>query len=585
MTDTNQTYQILFLSNSKWAYHLITEHLAREAQIEDVSFTSASIGSKTIQRKVLNALENNGITLDLSRQLTVDEVELFKFDLIITIGDSNPEQMIQLPAMLPHFHWEMIENKADGTGQRTYQFVKDARQILSKNLEKIQDSELLHSMFVVRHRLRLILDNLLDGVMAHTSNRTIFFFNKAAEKITGYRREDLLGKDCHKVFPGRFCGGDCNFCDTDTMLSYKIVEEKRVKFRDPEHREKTLQMSTMPMSDEQGRNIGALLSFKDDTELEKLKKRLKHHHSLGRMVGKDPKTLRIFDQIKELGPTQASILIEGESGTGKELVANAIHQTSSRNKKPFVAVNCGALPEGVLESELFGHVKGAFTGAIQDKKGRFELAHRGTLFLDEVAELSQAMQVKLLRVLQEQTFERVGGEKTIKVDVRIISATNQDLKQMMKERKFRRDLYYRLCVIPIHVPALRERPLDIPVLLDHYLDAVAAEIKRPLLELSNEVIDLFSSYAWPGNVRELRNAIEYIYVKCHNTVVKEEHLPPEINKTPLKPGKKPGPSLKLNKEQVLVALSQSKGNRKQAAGLLKIGRATLYRYLNHFDLQ
>jgi len=585
MIFAGQTYQILFLSNSSWAYHLIIEDLARKAAIKGVDFTSASISSKKIHQEIQESFLRTGVELDKSGQLSFDEIELFKFDLIITIGDSDPKQMIQLPAMLPHFHWEMLEFELPNEKSQIDDIVEDARRILSKHLEKIQDSELLHSMFIVRHRLRLILDNLLDGVMAHTSNRTIFFFNKAAEKITGYKRENLLGKDCHQVFPGRFCGGDCEFCDNDALMTRKIVQEKRVKFRDPDLREKILQMSTMPLSDEKGQNIGALLSFKDDTELEKLKNRLKYHHSLGRMVGKDPKTLRVFDQIKELGSVQAPILIEGESGTGKELVANAIHQISSRSKQPFVAVNCGALPEGVLESELFGHVKGAFTGAIHDKKGRFELANHGSLFLDEVAELSASMQVKLLRVLQEQSFERVGGEKTIQVDVRIISATNQNLKRMMKDRKFRRDLYYRLCVIPIHIPSLRERPLDIPVLLDHYLESVAIEIKRPVLELSNDVIDLFSSYSWPGNVRELRNAVEYVYVKCRDTVVKSDHLPPEITKSGIKPVKKPGPALKLNKEQILVALSKAKGNRKEAANILEIGRATLYRYLDHFDLQ
>ncbi|MBU2646199.1 sigma 54-interacting transcriptional regulator [bacterium] len=457
--------------------------------------------------------------------------------------------------------------------------------ILKKNIDTLFNSDFLNTLFIARRHQQLILDNMLDGVMAHTEKRIVFFFNRAAERITGLKRESVLGKDCHEVFPGRFCGGACDYCDGTIMGTTPDNSRKRVEFKRRDGQIKIMEMMTLPLLDEVDKNIGALVLFKDDTDLEILKSHLKHHHTLGQLITKDPKMLDVFEQIKEVAEIRAPVLIEGESGTGKELVANAIHSQSSRAKKPFVAVNCGALPEGILESELFGHVKGAFTGAVNDRKGRFELADQGTLFLDEVAELSPAMQVKLLRALQEKSFERVGGEKPVHVNIRVISATNQDLKLLMKKKKFRRDLYYRLCVVPIYLPPLRERRLDIPVLVEHFLDLVAAETERDVLGYTNETIDALSAYSWPGNVRELRNAIEYAYVKSRDSVIKVDHLPPEILSYQRRSKKKTGPPLKIKKEKVALALTKSNGNRKEAANLLGIGRATLYRYLSLYGLQ
>ncbi|MBU2513712.1 sigma 54-interacting transcriptional regulator [bacterium] len=457
--------------------------------------------------------------------------------------------------------------------------------MIRKNINTLFNSDSLNTLFIARRHQQLILDNMLDGVMAHNEKRIIFFFNKAAEKITSLKREYILGKDCHDVFAGRFCGGNCDFCDGSLNKEEYNNTRKRIDFVRPDGKKKILEMLTLPLTDEINNNIGALIMFKDETDLEILKGHLKHHHALGRLITKDPKMLAVFEQIKEVSTIQAPILIEGESGTGKELVANAIHDMGPRADKPFVAVNCGALPEGILESELFGHVKGSFTGAICDKKGRFELADKGTLFLDEVAELSPAMQVKLLRVLQEKNFERVGGEKSIHVDIRIISATNQNLKQLLKNKKFRRDLYYRLCVVPINLPPLRERRLDIPVLVEHFIEMVATETERSVLGYTNEAIDALSSYSWPGNVRELRNAIEYAYVKSRDSVINTIHLPPEIVTHHRKSRKKTGPPLKMKKEQVIMALSKTNGSRKDAARLLGVGRATLYRYLDSYGLK
>jgi transcriptional regulator with PAS, ATPase and Fis domain len=275
------------------------------------------------------------------------------------------------------------------------------------------------------------------------------------------------------------------------------------------------------------------------------------------------------------------VLVQGASGTGKELCARAIHAESRRKDGPFVPVNCAALPEGILESELFGHVKGAFTGAVRDKKGRFELAHLGTLFLDEVGELSASTQVKLLRVLQEKRFERVGGEGSVDVDVRIISATNRNLRELVRRGAFREDLFFRLSVVPMELPPLKDRGTDVVLLADHFLAQFGKEEQRPQpAALSEAATRLLLDYPWPGNVRELMNALQYAMIKSSGGVIEAEHLPPEIMTTQRPPRRSnAGRRRKLTASKVRDALEQAQGNRVKAAKILGVGRSTLYRYL------
>lgn len=321
------------------------------------------------------------------------------------------------------------------------------------------------------------------------------------------------------------------------------------------------------------------MTVEDITELSYLRQRLKIEHSFAGIVGKDEKMLELYDAIKELAESNAPVLIQGESGTGKELVASAIHNEGPRRNKQFVPVNCGALPDGLLESELFGHCRGSFTGAIRDKKGRFELADGGTIFLDEIGDLSTAMQVKLLRVLQDGSFEPVGSEKTLKVDVRVISATNKDLHKEIKAGRFREDLFYRLCVVPITIPPLRERINDIPLLAENFLEWFAKESQKEKVTLSPEVLDILMVYHWTGNVRELQNALQFALVKCRGNVIKPEYLPISISQTHKHQPSRRRRKGKLDSNAVEDALQKTHGNKLEAAKLLGVGRATIHRFL------
>jgi len=418
-----------------------------------------------------------------------------------------------------------------------------------------------------------ILDNLTKGIIAHDKERRILFFNRAAEKITGYSREEVLGKDCHEAFGGPFCGGRCSFQegspDSLDHISYPL--NTLTKHGEP----RRVEMSVSGTNDDMGSFVGVIASFRDVTDLTGLKIQVGDLTGFAGLIGRDPEMLKIYSQIRDMATNDYPVHISGETGTGKELVAAAIHNESRRGGMTFVPINCGALPEGILESELFGHVKGAFTGAIRDKKGRFELANHGTLFLDEVADLPKVVQAKLLRVLQEGTFERVGSEKTVSVDVRIISATNQDLKRGVKRGDFREDLYYRINVVPIHLPPLRRRENDIPLLIEHFLSK-SMEEGQDSQGLSKEALEIMIDYPWPGNVRELQSAVRFALVKARGRIIQPKNLPMELQKL-----KKPQ-SRKLDPEIVQAALTQSGGNKAKAARLLGVGRATLYRFLADF---
>lgn len=434
--------------------------------------------------------------------------------------------------------------------------------------------------------LERILNNLKDGIIAHDLKRRIIYFNKKAEEITGFSKKDVLGKDCHKVHGRPFCGERCSFFYTNSpeeLLPDHLEYPIDIITKDGES--KRVEMSVTLMKDENGQNFGVLAVLRDVTDILNLQLKLGEVTSFSNIIGRDRKMLHLFQQIRDVALYDSPVHIYGETGTGKELVAIAIHNLSHRAGEPFVPINCGALPDNLVESELFGHVKGAFTGAVRDKKGRFELANGGTILLDEVAELPKHIQVKLLRFLQDGVIEKVGSEKDISVNVRLISATNKDLKEELKKNRFREDLYYRLNVIPISIPPLRDRKNDIPLLAEHFLRQINGKRKNILPTISREAMAIMMEYNWPGNVRELENAIHFAVIKCKGKIISPDDLPMELAGSQRKSSRR-GPSTKLDTGDVKRTLIKTGGNKAKAARILGVGRATLYRFItNHPEVR
>lgn len=503
------------------------------------------------------------------------------FDLVVTIGVEAQENTILLPGLPPVIRWSDIDASSDS--EATLRAIV----IRVENL-------VLHGSFLAlvqeHSHLESVIDSLQEGVLAHDLDRRIFLFSRGAEKITNVNKESVIGRDCHDLFMPRLCGEDCTFCDGTIRNKNTDPATYTTQFLGGDGKNRQLQVRRMPLFDNHGKIIGALASFADTTKVLELELRLCEAKSFSGIIGQDHQMQEIFELIRDLADSDFPVVVTGESGTGKELIAAAIHSESRRRDELFVPVNCGALPEGTLESELFGHVKGAFTGAIRDKKGRFELADKGTLFLDEIGDLSLPMQVKILRVLQEGVFEPVGSEYSRTVHVRVICATNRNLKDMVAKGTFREDLYYRLAVVPIELPPLRERRNDIALLAKHFLLKTIEKLNRPPMDFSEEALSILMNYSWPGNVRQLQNAIQFALIKCRTTPVLPVHLPPEIlaatyiplnmPKNPGKVGRKP----KLSNEVVERALAKAGGNKAKAARLLGVGRATLYNFINSNEL-
>lgn len=431
-----------------------------------------------------------------------------------------------------------------------------------------------------------ILSDIADGVVVIGLDHTVLFVNRAAREILGGVENDELicGKKCGDVIGHSACSLGCLINSTiksgEHIYNYEAILEKG-------GRKVTLSINTSLLKDEDGKVIGGVEIFRDVSLIKELKNELRGKYSFKNVIGKNYKMHDVYELLHEVAPTKATVLIEGETGTGKELIANAIHHNSPRSGGPFVKVNCAALSEGVLESELFGHVKGAFTGAIADKPGRFELANGGTLFLDEIGDITPHTQVKLLRVLQESEFEKVGGTRTIKVDVRVIAATNKDLKTAVEKGQFREDLYYRLKVVPILLPALRQRKDDIPLLVRHFISKFNTEMKREITNLSARAMELLMEYSYPGNIRELEHIIEHAFVRCQDKTILPEHLPRELQNVDLidKAMESEAPLKELEKETILRALNETGWRYQECAKRLKVSRTTLWRKMKELRIE
>lgn len=443
-----------------------------------------------------------------------------------------------------------------------------------------------------RLKLEAIFNSVSDGIMALDQNLVISSINKSAAEILGILPEDAVGQKYDQILSlSPHLIKDFQRALDDVQKNLNRIEDLHVTFEPLEARgqQGSAIFSLEPLIDVEGEPAGAILIFKDTSEIERLRDELQGRYRFHNLIGKSPQMQQIYQLIQQTAESSASVLIEGESGTGKELVARAIHYNSPHAKAPFIAVNCSALPETLLESELFGHVRGAFTGAIRDRVGRFEAADGGTLFLDEVGDISPLVQLKLLRFLQEREFERVGDRKTVKVDVRIIAATNKNLKSLINEGRFREDLYYRLRVVPIILPPLRERKEDIPLVVNHFVAKFQQQTNKAIKSVTKLAMAAMLDYNWPGNVRELENAIEHAFVRGQSNKIELIDLPKELSERRAdKPLRRGGPAVLTKAEErnmVIQALSEAKGNKSKAAKLLGLGRTTLYKRLKEYKVK
>ncbi len=520
----------------------------------------------------------------------VDSLGSQSFSLAVAMGEDILDRCRALPGAPVTVRWSFPSPPSpDDTPENAGETYREIIRAIREHVRDMFEKGFYEAICNYKRFSDNLLDGMSEGVMAHDLNRRIFYFSKGMEQLTGMSRSEVIGRDCHEVFTPRLCGGECSFAGERRCSEALAPRRYSSVIVSSDGQRKEFDLALTVMKDEAAKPLGVVASVTDQTAMKELKLKLGEGDGFHGIIGQDHKMLAVFELVKDLTQCDFPVIITGESGTGKELVAQAIHNESSRKDKLFVPVNCGALPEGTLESELFGHVKGAFTGAIRDKKGRFELADGGTLFLDEVAELPHQMQVRLLRVIQEGTFEPVGSEATRKVNVRIISATNKPIKELVKNGDFREDLYYRLAVVPIDLPPLRDRKNDIPLLIEQLLVRITAKLGRQHCRLAPETAAEMVSFEWPGNVRQLQNALQFALIKCRGNTILPHHLPPEISNrlrilpysgTPDREQGKPGRKPKLAAESVRLALEKTAGNKAKAARVLGVGRATLYNFLS-----
>ncbi len=436
-----------------------------------------------------------------------------------------------------------------------------------------------------RSRLEAIFGSVKEAIITLDMKLAVMEANQSTETICGLKTSEMIGKtlsDC--LTP---CSRSCNNVIRQTMEKKSTIKEYRIECNHQQRQRQLVSVSSAPLRDANGQYLGAVLVIRDITLLRDLERELRERHQFQNIIGRSKKMQDLYRLLEDLANLETIVLITGESGTGKELVARALHYSGQRAFKPFIAVNCSALTESLLESELFGHIKGAFTGAIKDKEGRFQAANGGTLLLDEIGDISPIIQLKLLRVLQEKTFERVGDSKPQKVDVRVIACTNKNLKEKVRLGEFREDLYYRLKVVEVALPPLRDRLEDIPLFLDYLCRRFNERFNRKIEGVSSEVLHIFMNYPWPGNVRELEHVIEHAFIICHGHVITIDDLPVEFRELG-KPGKasalgnrKP---LAQEAQEIINALTKARWNKTKAAHLLGINRRTLYRKLDQLHI-
>jgi PAS domain S-box-containing protein len=432
----------------------------------------------------------------------------------------------------------------------------------------------------------VILDSIADGVFTVDENWQITSFNQAAEQITGIAREDAIGRRCRDVFHANICESDCAL--KGTMATGRQIVAKPIYIVDLEGRRVPISISTALLRDSEDRIIGGVESFHDLSVVEQLRKELHGEYTFADIVGRSPAIRRLFRLLPQFADSSSTVLIEGASGTGKELFARALHSLSPRRNKKFVPINCGALPDNLLESELFGYKAGAFTDARRDKPGQFAVADGGTILLDEIGDVSPALQAKFLRVLQEREFLPLGAVDPVKVDVRVIAATNRHLDEMVDEGKFRKDLYYRINVAKLQLPPLSERREDIPLLVEHFVSKFNQLQDKHVVGVSEQTLRILLEHKYSGNIRELENIIEHAFILCSSGLIESTHLPPEIyhnhaHQAKSLPG---GLTVKaLEAIHIVDAIHRHDGNRTAAAKELGIHPSTLFRKIKTMGIE
>lgn len=433
-----------------------------------------------------------------------------------------------------------------------------------------------------------ILESISDGVFTVDLDWGITSFNRAAEEITGVARSEAIGRRCSDVFRSSMCGADCAL--QQTLKTGKPIIGKSGYIIDSDGNRIPISVSTAVLRNAEGRVTGGAETFRDLSEVEALRRELEAKFRVGDLSSRSPLMQRVFEVLPAIAASPSTVLILGETGTGKELVARTIHALSPRNQEPFVAVNCGALPDTLLESELFGYKAGAFTGANKDKPGRFALAKRGTLLLDEIGEVSPALQVRLLRVLQERTYEPLGGTRSERTDARIMVATNKDLAEQMRQGVFREDLYYRVNVVRIELPPLRRRKEDIPLLVEQFVARFNRLQQKSVQGIAAEALSLLMAHDWPGNIRELENAIERAFILCNEGHIGIGHLPEELTARVgfgsvmgVDPNVRSAHNI-LDSQAIRAALERNAFNRLAAAKELGIHKTTLFRRIKKLGI-
>jgi PAS domain S-box-containing protein len=526
--------------------------------------------------EALSLLQDNAFDLVFSDIVLGGRTGLELLRVLREYDQSTPVVMV---TGFPH-----VDTASEAIRLGAYDYI--SKPVVKKDLLQVARSALKYKHALdreakTRTNLAAIFDSVKDGLVSVDEAGIVTDFNGASRRVCGLGDDDR-GEGLDSL--AMLCSGKCRELLNRTLNERRPLMLERMACEHIERPEQVVSLSTAPLQNTDGEFFGAVMVVRDETRLNDLERSLNKRQSFHRMIGKSQKMQEVFGLIENLAQVPSTVLIVGESGTGKELVAEALHLSGPRKNRPLVKVNCAALSDTLLESELFGHVKGSFTGAVKDHVGRFQKADGGTIFLDEIGDISPRMQLRLLRVLQEKEIERIGDSTPVKVDVRIVSATNQDLEEKIRCGEFRQDLYYRLKVITLGLPPLRERKEDIPSMVEHFIRHYNSELGRNLQGVTQEGMQALMDYDWPGNIRQLEHAIEHILIHCKQSVAALDDMPVEIQQSRSLVARPADESGEQEQQAVLAALDKTAWNKAKAARLLGIDRKTLYRKIEKFQI-